>query len=410
MSSLIGTKPNQVPSNGYLGSCAYLDERAKVNKTFEDTGAIISPEGTSEERPVGTNKFIRYNSDLNGFEGYNGSSWGSFAGAGSVIETPKIIFPDGTSQISAADRSFRNKIINGDMAIDQERAGAAVTPTVDTYVLDQFVVGINVASKLTFQQVEDAPPGFKYSQKITVAAQYNPAAANVFAYLQRIEGLNIIDLQLGTSGATVFTLSQYIKGSVPGTYSCFLKNNAENRSYVGIINVTTSWQRVSVTLQGDVTGTWLTDTGVGLSFGIDLGSGSNFNTTADTWQAGNYLRTSGSVTFVNQPNGSTLNITGVQLEKAGAASEFEYVPYDEQLRRCQRYWYSQSQGYGAMYASTGFSIGVYFKVLMRIVPVVTRILSAGTFSSEQISTLGWWGYYTNTNIGSLHSFTANARL
>ena len=293
----------------------------------------------------------------------------------SELKVNKVTFGDDSSQYTAADRSFRNKIINGYMAIDQERAGAAVTPTAEAYVLDQFVAGVNVASKLTFQQVEDAPPGFKYSQKITVAAQYNPAAANVFAYLQRIEGLNIIDLQLGTSGATVLTLSQYIKGSVPGTYSCFIKNSANNRSYVGIINVTTSWQRVSVTLQGDVTGTWLTDTGVGLSFGIDLGSGSNFNTTAGTWQAGNYLRTSGSITFVNQPNGSTLNITGVQLEKAGAASEFEHVPYDEQLRRCQRYYEKNSirHDFYVSTASEEVRTSGYFSVTKRTTPIITKL-------------------------------------
>ena len=343
----------------------------------------------------------------------------------SELKVNKVTFGDDSFQQTAADRSFRNKIINGYMAIDQERAGAAVTPTAEAYVLDQFVAGVNVASKLTFQQVADAPPGFKYSQKITVAAQYSPAAANVFAYIQKIEGLNIIDLQLGTSGATVLTLSQYIKGSVPGVYSCFLKNNANDRSYVGIINVTTSWQRVSVTLQGDVTGTWLTDTGVGLSFGIDLGSGSNFNTTAGTWQAGSYSRTSDSITFVNQPNGSTLNITGVQLEKAGAPSEFEHVPYDEQLRRCQRYWEwcSYNMRFNAtvageiMYAPLGW-------VTKRVSPVASILVADPEITGGQANVLangtawhtttGGAGILTASTTGDCHSlgwrFSLNARL
>jgi len=74
---------------------------------------------------------------------------------------------------------------------------------------------------------------------------------------------------------------------------------------------------------------------------LDLGSGSNFNTTAGSWQAGNYLRTAGSVIFVDQAAGSTLNITGVQLEKvptgATTGTDFEFLPDAIPLWLCQRY-------------------------------------------------------------------------
>jgi hypothetical protein len=98
---------------------------------------------------------------------------------------------------------------------------------------------------------------------------------------------------------------------------------------------------VFINLTGDVAGAWTTNSNAGLVWGIDLGSGTNFNTTANTWQTGNFLRTAGCVTFVNQVAGSTLNITGVQVEQVspGAAygTAFEHVPYGTQMSWCQRY-------------------------------------------------------------------------
>ena len=44
--------------------------------------------------------------------------------------------------------TFRNKIINGAMVIDQRNAGASVTlGTADTYTLDRWQFGTSVASK-----------------------------------------------------------------------------------------------------------------------------------------------------------------------------------------------------------------------------------------------------------------------
>lgn len=237
---------------------------------------------------------------------------------------------------------YRNRIINGAMNINQINGTTAVTPTIAGYISDQWAYTCPQASKLTFQQVADAPAGFKYSTKITVAAQYSPVAADNFLFYQPIEGQNIIDWQLGAAGAVTLVTSNWIKGSIAGTYSVVIFNTSGTRSYVGTINVTTSWTKVSITLVGDTAGTWTTDNTTGLFWGIDLGSGANFNTTAGVWQSGNFRRTSGSVTLVNQVAGSTLNITGVQFEKiptgATQGTDFEWLPYDTELKRCERYY------------------------------------------------------------------------
>lgn len=246
-----------------------------------------------------------------------------------------------TSQNDGQLAGLRNRIINGAMTIDQRNNGASVTPSAiatRTYLTDRWAVLPAVASKLTFQQVADAPTGFKNSLKITVASQYAPAATEYFSFIQAIEGFNCIDLAFGTASASAVCVSFWVKGSVAGTYSVSLRNSAVASSYVGTVSVTTSWAKQTITLTGDTTGTWLTDSGVGLYLTFDLGSGTNFNTTAGAWQAGNFLRTSGSVSFVNQTAGATLNITGVQLEIGSVATPFEQRPYGMELALCQRYY------------------------------------------------------------------------
>ena len=234
---------------------------------------------------------------------------------------------------------FRNKIINGDMRIDQRNAGAAVTPTASTYLVDRFLFASSQASKLTFQQVADAPRGFKFSTKITVASQFAPAAGDSFTYVQPIEGQNVIDLAFGTASAASITVSFYAKTSVAGTYSVSIRNVASDRSYVFSVTLTTSWARYTVTIPGDATGTWATGNATGLSVGFSLGVGTTYQTASpNRWLAGSYLAATGSTQFVNQTAGATLNITGVQLEAGTVATPFENRPVGTEVALCQRYY------------------------------------------------------------------------
>lgn len=298
-----------------------------------------------------------------------------------------------TSQNNGQLAGLRNRIINGAMTIDQRNAGAAVTPTATGYILDRFAISISQASKLTIQQVSDAPTGFKYSTKLLVATQYSPTAAEVFTFYQPIEGFNCIDLAFGTASATTVCVSLWVKGSVAGTYSVSLRNGTAARSYVGTVSVTTSWVKQTITLTGDLTGTWLTDSGAGLYLTFDLGSGTNFNTTAGSWQAGNFTRTAGSVSFVNQTAGATLNITGVQLEIGSTATPFEQRPYGMELALCQRYYQQINLGAGFAAPFTGFNqstTSVYYQV-----PFKTTQRAVPVFSTSSVS-----GFSVNSAAGS----------
>lgn len=49
---------------------------------FLGTAGILLPIGTTVQRPTGVNGIMRYNSDLNQFEGYKNGNWGSIGGGG----------------------------------------------------------------------------------------------------------------------------------------------------------------------------------------------------------------------------------------------------------------------------------------------------------------------------------------
>jgi hypothetical protein len=50
------------------------------DSSFNSTGALKVPTGTTAQRPVGADGKIRFNSSTTKFEGYNGTSWGQLGG------------------------------------------------------------------------------------------------------------------------------------------------------------------------------------------------------------------------------------------------------------------------------------------------------------------------------------------
>ena len=54
---------------------------AFVNPVFGGTGFMLIPKGTTAQRPVSpVNGYMRYNTDTNQFEGYQGGEWGQLGG------------------------------------------------------------------------------------------------------------------------------------------------------------------------------------------------------------------------------------------------------------------------------------------------------------------------------------------
>jgi hypothetical protein len=248
---------------------------------------------------------------------------------------------------------FRNRIINGDMRIDQRNAGAAVT-TGGSYPVDRFAI-VNVTDgAFSAQQDSSAPTGFVNSIKVTTTtADATLTAAQNLNFAQLIEGTNVADLAWGSANARTVTLSFWVRSSLTGTFGGSLRNNGGARSYpfTYSISVADTWEYKSVTIPGDTSGTWLTTTGIGLNVTFGLGAGPDRSGTAGAWAGANYVSATGAVSVIGTLN-ATWYVTGVQLETGSVATPFERRPFGTELMLCQRY-YEKSYDQGTAPGTTG---------------------------------------------------------
>jgi hypothetical protein len=309
--------------------------------------------------------------------------------------TNGVTYNDGTLQSSAP--VGRNRIINGNMAIDQRNAGTSLTVTAvypPAYSMDRFYVYGSVTSKFTAQQNAGSvtpPTGFTNYLGCTSLSAYSVGSSDNFLFGQYIEGFNVADLDFGKATAKTVTLSFWVRSSLTGTFGGSLVNSANNRSYVFSYTISSAntWEQKSITITGDITGTWLTNNGVGLGLNFSIGSGSTFSTTAGSWVTGNFLNVTGATSVVGT-SGATFYITGVQLETGTTATDFEHRPYDMELQRCQRYYWKLIPNASAVGDSPGIvtsnwnTVSSYgyipFPVSMRTNPTLSYS-SASDFAS-----------------------------
>jgi len=258
--------------------------------------------------------------------------------------TDGVTFNDTSLQGAAASPyGLKNRIINGDMVIDQRNAGASVTPTDGQFAVDRWRCRLSQSSKYSFQQNAAAvtpPTGFNYYLGATSLSSFSPASGDFFNFNQPIEGYNIADLAWGTANAKTVTLSFQVYSSLTGLFGARLLNASNNRYYIFTYTVSSAntWTTISVTIDGDTTGTWGTTNGIGISLAFDLGSGSTFDTASpNNWGTSDAIRTSSCVRVI-ATNGATFYITGVQLEVGSTATPFERRLYNQELANCQRYY------------------------------------------------------------------------
>lgn len=269
---------------------------------------------------------------------------------------------------------FKNRIINGAMRIQQRGNGAVTTP--GSFPVDRFFVAQNSSSTWSAQAQGSGPTGsgFINSVQFTQTTGQSVSAGNITEFIQRIEGNNVVDLSWGTSSAQPVTLSFWVKCSLTGTFGVSFINSAYNRSYVAsyTINSANTWEFKTISIAGDQSGTWVTDTGIGINVGWDLGVGTTFSTSAGSWSTGDYEGLTGGVKLA-ATTGATWSITGVQLEKGSTATSFDFRDYGRELMLCQRYY--QIAAFQGTAASSGeMGCSAFYKVVLRASPTLGTVL------------------------------------
>jgi len=363
----------------------------------------------------------------------------------STLKVINVIHPSGSTNNIVTDSSgnvifggtaamassyLRNRIINGDMRIDQRNAGASVTlsDSTITYGVDRFLAYESTsASSCTVQQVSDGPTSatngvvFPNSLKFTVGTGGTATASQLAIIEQRIEGYNVSDFGYGSTSALTTTLRFWVKSSVTGTFAVGLRNANDTRSYVTTYTISSAntWEQKTITITGDTTGTWNTTNGSGLQIRWDLGSGSTYQTsTLDAWQSGLYFSTSGRANLIGTSS-ATFFITGVQLEVGSVATPFERRQYGQELALCQRYFARLGSlsgnyvGFGAGMCdttSTGF-IYIKYPVTMRGTPALSQsntciYSTTATFATSSLGTVYYGGDSLAANVNVTGTMTA----
>jgi hypothetical protein len=312
-----------------------------------------------------------------------------------------IAFDDG-STVSSGWTHFKNRIINGTMVIDQRNAGANVTLSNSTqFPVDRFgAFKDTAAATCKAEQSSTVPNGGFAKSLLWTTTTGSAAGVNEDACIrQYIEGYNIADFGFGTSDAQSFTLSFWVRSSVAGTYGVSLANSAANRCYMATytVNATNTWERKTITVVGDTSGTWLTDNGLGLRIFWDMGSGTNRSIAASSsWGSSYGTGLTGGVK-ISANTGAIFYLAGVQLERGSTASSFEYRSHGTELALCQRYcvvWGPTNShlGLGTAYGTTAMNITVPVPVPMRTTPTPSKTTTGGNWLNTYVSSTAY-----NTN-------------
>ena len=328
-------------------------------------------------------------------------------GTGTVdVDSTRITsVADPTGNQDAATKNYvdtrsgtKNRIINGDMRIDQRNGGTTVTLTSSSvYTLDRFsgVAGGNGA--IDVQQVADAPAGFNNSLKCTVSTADTNLQNEEYFIIQKIEGYNFADFNFGTANAETITISFWVKASVAGSYGFSIKNSGTTRTYptsyaisAGELN---TWVKKTITIPGDTSGTWAKGAGVGLEVHFNLGAGSAFKGTANTWSSNNYSAATGSLNWIST-SAATFYITGLQVELGTVATPFERRSYGQELALCQRYYQTGNfKFWGYTIANAAFGGTISFSTQMRTNPSVsTPGAVGGNFSAVVVESTHKGGF------------------
>ena len=317
-----------------------------------------------------------------------------------------------------SNTSHRRLNYNGAMMVNQRGNLTGVTlggyRSVDRYYTQ---MENSNAGTWSIGQSTDVPDGYGFKYSLEYGCTATSSNANRYLMtLYRLEGFDSQVFNYGTANAKTVTLSFWIKCSKAGNFQVNFEN--EDNPDAGYqtqqtINSAGQWEKKVVTIPGDTNKAFAWTSAKAMCFDIVYSAFGNYASQTPTaaWS-----------TLANEQRGGHCNmdlfdstsnyvkITGVQLEIGSTATEFEHIPYADELIRCKRYfqssfpsgvapqngYYATNTGASAGYAgATCFSANnarspqIYYGTEMRAQPGITL------YSSSNNDTAGKWGIYSS---------------
>ena len=241
--------------------------------------------------------------------------------------------------------NFRNIIINGDMSIAQRGTSTSSITGNGYHTIDRYKTNLSSAGTWTQSRSTTAPTdqGFATSLKMDCTTADGSLSASDYLYIeQNIEGQFLQYLKKGTSSAESTTLSFWVRSNKTGTYIASIKDNDNtrmiNQSYT--ISSADTWEKKTITFAGDTTGTLGNDNATSFRLILWLAAGSDYTsgTLSTSWESQTNANLAVGQVNLADSTSNEWYITVVQLEAGTSASDFEFLPKDVNLTRCQRYF------------------------------------------------------------------------
>jgi hypothetical protein len=287
----------------------------------------------------------------------------------------------------------KNLLINGAFQINQRATSLSGLTGNGYYTSDRWNTNISGAVGTWTQSVQNVA-GLGNSLKMLCTTAKTPLdAGSLIRFRQEIEGQNLQNIRKGTASAQPLTVSFWVKSNVTGTYTVNMYDRDNNRQISGTytISVADTWEKKSVTLVADTTGTFDNDSSSSAYLSFILLAGTNF--TSGT------LQTSwGSYTAANEASSSQANVASainnyweiakVQMEIGSVATEFQLAAgtLAGELQAAQRYYFRTTSQ--TTFGQWGFAVGTgtttaqasfKFPTTMRVIPTTVDFSTIGLY-------------------------------
>jgi hypothetical protein len=282
---------------------------------------------------------------------------------------------------TVSNMAGRNRIINGDMRVNQRVFSSSSGISNGTYTVDRWQYR-GTSSMVILSTNTDAPSGFTSSINMVPFESGTPGSTEYYSLVQRIEGHNIADMALGTASATPITVSFWVKSNLTGTFGGSLEFDMGSYVFSYTINTANTWEQKVVTFTGLSSSLCVpssTTTGTGLVINLTAGAGAS-RVGAAGLSGSYYYSVAGATNFLASTS-NFIRFAGVQLEAGSVATPFEHRQYGQELALCQRYFQLLQHSYGTSLGTNAIARCTWpLRVTMRAAMTLNVVGSPNWFS------------------------------
>ena len=397
-----------------VGDCAIMSSTGTISSVAADTGGLT----LGPWAPSGVAKGIR----IDGPTGNVGIGLSNPAYPLDVLGNINC-----TGVVSANNIGlFRNRIINGDMRINQRGNATITIPANNTtyfYLVDRFMIqSVSHPNVIVATQTQANLANF--ATMLTVTNNTGTAFASTgngsLMINQILEANTIPEWYCGSTKSFVFSF--WARSSINASYSAgILSYIASGRSatyYQSFTLVANTWKYIKIVIPSITSlGAQFFGTDRQIICSITLGAASTtlLNSTTNVWDLGINATygISGQAYAFTSTAGATFSTTGWQFEVGSIATPFEYRPFGTELQLCQRY-YCTSYPYGAVagtytinYASCATAASGNLAAWQITYPVSVRPGYKMSIYAANTGTLGSYNVAGNSTNYSVVSVSSN---